>query len=384
MEGYFNFGFSNSVRKPSSWFSGQRKSESNYKIEVEWNCDNVERTDSLGDGDTVDTDLDSDSFLSDLEKDSGEQTYRRSENSHRGEPQTRHYSENDWNNALQMESDAKESEYNVYNVNPVENPVLSSQRISSSSQRSTDNNNDTVPREENKTEDETKSSLDSLQSSCCYLSRLDFSCLLGIIALSVLIFALIAPHWLVTTTNQEKSSFLRLNPWDLCVRDKVVMTPSRNVTLHGCYSVWDPQLVSDNIRMVQDWFITVPASLLIAASLSLSARAFLFLIWFKKRQIVPLRLGMRLMFLCATFDLLAGLCLVTCTMVFAASVLGSGWLTPSLASLSWGWACCLASSWAHLATAVMMVREAFRERARRAAGETFLRSLGLEPGTVRA
>ena len=384
MEGYFNFGFSNSVRKPSSWFSSQKTSESNYKIEVEWNCDNVERTDSLGDGDTVDTDLDSDSFLSDLEKDSGEQTYRRSENSHRAEPQLRHYSENDWNNALRMENDARESEYNVYNVNPIETPVISNQRKSRTSHISQDNNNDTVQREENKTDDETKSSLASLQSSCCYLSRLDFCCLLGLIALSVLIFALIAPHWLVTTTNQETSSFLRLNPWDLCVRDKVMMTPSRNVTLHGCYSVWDPQLVTGDTRMVQDWFITVPASLLVSASLSLSARAFLFLIWFKKRQIVPLRLGMRLMFLCATFDLLAGLCLLTCTMVFAASVLRSGWLTPSSASLSWGWACCLASAWAHLATAVLMVREAWRERDRRAVGETFLRSLEPGPGTVRA
>ena len=378
MEGYFNFGFSNSVRKPSSWFSSQKTSESNYKIEVEWNCDNVERTDSLGDGDTVDTDLDSDSFLSDLEKDSGEQTYRRSENSHRAEPQSqRHYSENDWNNAIRRESDAnRESEYNVYNVNPVENPVvLSNQRRTS--QISQDNNNEPVTGEENKTEDETKSSLTSLQSSCCYLSRLDFCCLLGLIALSVLIFALIAPHWLVTTTNQETSSFLRLNPWDLCVRDRVVMTPSRNVTLHGCYSVWDPQLVSDNdnTRLVQDWFITVPASLLVAASLSLSARAFLFLIWFKKRQIVPLRLGMRLMLLCATFDLLAGLCLLTCTMMFAASVLRSPWLTPSSASLSWGWACCLASAWAHVTTAVLMAREAARERGRRAVGETFLRSM---------
>ena len=380
MEGYFNFGFTNSVRKPSSWFSSQKTSESNYKIEVEWNGDNVERADSLGDGDTVDTDLDSDSFLSDLEKDSGEHSYRRPETSQRSEsePRPRHYSENDWNNALRMERDAKECEYNVYNVNPVENPVpsISNQRISSASQLSSDNNNDS----DHKTGDETKSSLDSLQSSCCYLSGLDFCCLLGIIALSVLVFALIAPHWLMTT-NQETSSFLRLNPWDLCLRDKVVARPGArgNITLSGCYSVWEPTLVEGDTRMVQDWFITVPASLLVAASLSLSARAFLFLIWFKKRQIVPLRLGVRLMWVTAMFDLLAGLCLLTCTMVFAASVLGSSWLIPTSASLSWGWASCLASSWAHLATAVVMAREGCRERGRREAGETFLRSLETRP-----
>ena len=43
MEGYFNFGFTNSVRKSSAWFLGQRTAESNYKIDVEWNCDSVER-----------------------------------------------------------------------------------------------------------------------------------------------------------------------------------------------------------------------------------------------------------------------------------------------------------------------------------------------------
>ena len=62
MEGYFNFGFTNSVRKPSSWFNSQRNSESNYKIEVEWNCDAVDKDDSIEDVDTVDTDLDSDRF----------------------------------------------------------------------------------------------------------------------------------------------------------------------------------------------------------------------------------------------------------------------------------------------------------------------------------
>merc|ERR1711978_91059 len=106
MEGYFNFGFSNSVRRPSSWFSGHKAStETNYRVEVEWSSEAVDSVDSVTrgeagaeDGDTVDTDLDSDSFLSDLERDSGEQrSESRGQRSHR-------YSDRDWQVAVQRGS----------------------------------------------------------------------------------------------------------------------------------------------------------------------------------------------------------------------------------------------------------------------------------------
>lgn len=71
MEGYFNFGFTNSVRKPSTWFNNHKTNENHYKVEVEWNIEAIDKDDSIDDVDTVDTDLDSDSFLSDLERDSG-------------------------------------------------------------------------------------------------------------------------------------------------------------------------------------------------------------------------------------------------------------------------------------------------------------------------
>ena len=99
MEGYFNFGFTNSVRKSSAWFLSQRATESNYKIDVEWSCDSVQRN-SMEDVDTIDTDLDSDSFLSDLEKDSGEQRGEGGERSQR-------YSHRDWEEAVQRTSNGQ-------------------------------------------------------------------------------------------------------------------------------------------------------------------------------------------------------------------------------------------------------------------------------------
>ena len=219
-------------------------------------------------------------------------------------------------------------------------------------------------------------SVDS-DTSCCFLiSRLDFTCILGLISLAVLVFALIAPQWLEGTHNQ-RSSFVRLNPWDLCVTDLTLRPASGdNVTLHGCYTVWDTQLLTTATpALLQDWYIVVPATLLLASSLSLSARAILFMIWFKKRQVFPLKLGALVMCICSLFDLLAGLLLLTTTMTFAAAVLSSPWLTPDTSSLSWGWAACLTSSWAHVAVAALMAREAFKEKHRRVQNETFIRNL---------
>ena len=109
MEGYFNFGFTNSVRRPSSWFSGHKASESNYRVEVEWSSEAVDSVDSVTrgeagaeDGDTVDTDLDSDSFLSDLERDSGEQQLDTHHHHHHQQHRARlrQYSEQDWAEAV--------------------------------------------------------------------------------------------------------------------------------------------------------------------------------------------------------------------------------------------------------------------------------------------
>ena len=341
MEGYFNFGFTNSVRKSSAWFLSQRATESNYKIDVEWSCDSVERN-SMEDVDTIDTDLDSDSFLSDLEKDSGEQRGEGGERSQR-------YSHRDWEEAVQRTSNSQERE-------------------------------EREEREEVRGGESLAGSLSQVRGAkpsvetggdgswCCYFTQLDISCITGLLSLSALIFCLIAPDW-VTNTAPHQSALIRLNPWDICLSRLEV-----NSSLGGCYSSWDLQLA-----VMPAWFLLVPASLLLVSSLSLSARAFLFLIWFKKRQIFPLKLGLKLMLSCVVLDSLSGLLLLCSTMMFAAAVLSSPGLSasaPSSAlSLSWGWAAGLTSSWGHLATAILLAREALRERKKREQNENFIRNI---------
>ena len=331
MEGYFNFGFTNSVRKSSAWFLGQRTAESNYKIDVEWNCDSVERN-SIEDVDTIDTDLDSDSFLSDLERDSGEQGG--SSESSRGEKSQR-YSDRDWEEAVQRSSNTEREEEERRDRGQVERSSVSQVTTS---------------------------------RDCCYFTRLDVSCLAGLVSLSVLIFSLIAPDW-VTKPEDGRSSLTRLNPWDICFHS---LELTSNSTLRGCWASWDWRL---GPSLLPDWYITVPATLLISSSTSLAARALVFLIWFKKRQIFPLKLGVKLMITCAVLDSLSGLLLLTTSMVFAAAVLTSPSLSPSTLSLGWGWAASLAASWAHLGTASLMARSAHIERKKRTQNEIFIRNI---------
>ena len=345
MEGYFNFGFTNSVRKSSAWFLGQRATESNYKIDVEWSCDSVERN-SIEDVDTIDTDLDSDSFLSDLERDSGEQrSESRGQRSHR-------YSDRDWQVAVQRGSTTDrvvegEEEVGVGVEGREARTPAPNWNVSQGS-----------------------SSSSSSSDCCCYFTRLDVSCITGLVSLSALIFSLIAPDW-VTNTHNGSSSLTRLNPWDVCLDSLEVRT---NTTLRGCWTSWDSRIQP---RLLPHWFIAVPASLLISSSLSLSARALVFLIWFKKRQIFPLKLGVKLMVTVTVLDALTGLLLLSTAMMFAASVLASPSLSPapSELSLSWGWAASLSSSWGHLATATLMARSSHLERKKRAQNEIFIRNI---------
>ena len=348
MEGYFNFGFTNSVRKSSAWFLGQRHTESNYKIDVEWSSDSVERN-SMEDVDTIDTDLDSDSFLSDLERDSGEQ---------KGEERSQRYSHRDWEEAVQRTSNYQESQ-----------------------QTERQESEESQERQEVRRGESLGASLGPRLSQvggvkpgvetggegwACYFSLLDISCITGLLSLSALVFSLIAPDW-VTNTQPRQSSLIRLNPWDICLSRL-----ETNSSQAGCFTTWDPELA-----VMPSWFLVVPASLLLVSSLSLSARALLFLIWFKKRQIFPLKLGVKLMVTCVVVDFLSGLALLLSTMIFAASVLSSPSLATSTSAinLSWGWAASLTSSWGHVATATLVARTAHRERKKRAQNENFIRNI---------
>ena len=361
MEGYFNFGFTNSIRKSSAWFLSQRATESNYKIDVEWSCDSVERN-SMEDVDTIDTDLDSDSFLSDLERDSGEQRGEAGERSQR-------YSHRDWEEAVQRTNNH------------------SQERQGSQGRQESQERQERQERQEGQEGQEGKEvrrgerlggSLSQVRAGkpgvetggesccCCYFTLLDISCITGLLSLSALVFSLIAPDW-VTNTEPHQSSLIRLNPWDICLsRLQANSSPA------GCYSSWDLE-----VAVMPAWFLVVPATLLLVSSLSLSARALLFLIWFKKRQIFPLKLGVKLMVTCVVMDYLSGLGLLVSTMMFAASVLSSPSLATSTSAinLSWGWAASLISSWGHVATATLVARSTHRERKKRAQNENFIRNI---------
>ena len=395
MEGYFNFGFTNSVRRPSSWFSGHKASEGNYRVEVEWSSEAVDSVDSVTrgeagaeDGDTVDTDLDSDSFLSDLERDSGEQQLDTHHHHHHQQHRARlrQYSEQDWAEAVHsggyggFRDDRGFREDRGYRDERLhgedschrdetfyrdERGYRESRECSSSSEVSP------VAVAEAKQRPAAARQQRPGRCQLAGLQRLDCGCVLGLLSLAAAVFALISPHWLVTAAPGTN---LRLSPWEVCGRSGHSDNSSSSaLQLRGCYSVWAAQL--EAAGLVPRWFVIVAAALLLGAGLSLSGRALLFLLWFKKRQIFPLKLGGCCLLLCAALDLAAGCSLLTSAATFAASVLSSASLAPGSSSLSWGWAAALTSAWGHVATGVLVAREAARQRTRRRHSENFLRGL---------
>ena len=352
MEGYFNFGFTNSVRKSSAWFLGQRATESNYKIDVEWSCDSVERN-SMEDVDTIDTDLDSDSFLSDLERDSGEQR------GEAGGERSQRYSHRDWEEAVHSGSGS--------GLRTTNNHSQERQESQEGQERQEVRRAETLGGSLSQVRAGKPSVETGGESWCCYFTLLDISCITGLLSLSALIFSLIAPDW-VTNTEPSQSALVRLNPWDICL----TRLQANSSSPAGCWTTWNLE-----VSVVPAWFLVVPATLLLVSSLSLSARALLFLIWFKKRQIFPLKLGVKLMVTCVVMDYLSGLGLLVSTMMFAASVLSSPSLATSTSAinLSWGWAASLTSSWGHVATATLLARSTHRERKKRAQNENFIRNI---------
>ena len=160
----------------------------------------------------------------------------------RWESQSRlQFTESDWNEAIVRH----QNELNRYNLNNNLDTSLGPHVLHISDPSYVSSLTPRVSEEPKSDNDTSKTSSDNLESSStsCYLSKLDISCILGLLSLALLIFCLIAPQWCVTT--HERSSFLRLNPWDLCLNNMILShdhATRSNVTLHGCYNVWDPEL----------------------------------------------------------------------------------------------------------------------------------------------
>jgi len=241
----------------------------------------------MEDVDTIDTDLDSDSFLSDLERDSGEQR------GEAGGERSQRYSHRDWEEAVHSGSVLRTT--NNHSQESQEN-------------QERQENQESPERQEVRRAETLGGSLSQVRSGkpsvetggeswCCYFTHLDISCITGLLSLSALVFSLIAPDW-VTNTQPSQSALVRLNPWDICL----TRLQANSSSPAGCFTSWNLE-----VAVLPAWFLVVPATLLLVSSLSLSARALLFLIWFKKRQIFPLKLGVKLMVTCVVMDYLSGL-----------------------------------------------------------------------------
>ena len=384
MDGYFNFGFSNSFRKTSARFLAYKNQGDENKSDSDWNSDSVDRN-SLAE---IDTDLDSDSFLSDLEKDSGE----RKEDDHKTDESKAGYSEMQWAGALhrtqgnQDPTRKGETELGLPAVvltkhqdlskngtnflrscsQPVAIPETMEDGVFCNYSTSSKNNpkpGDTAG----------KSQLESFtRSSCCRLSGLDSCVLAGWCSLAITIISMITPYWLSSREN-EKSTLIRLGLWEVCFTQFPV--EHMNMTYEGCYPLKSPEIQDFRRLIFPSWFSGVVTTLLVSLCLSIISRAISSLICFKKRQIFPLRLGFRFLVLSAIFDLITGLLLVTVAVLFAVSVWVHSWLATTWTFLSWSWAADFLASWCHLATFGLQLLQVKREKKRKCQKETFLRTM---------
>jgi hypothetical protein len=383
MEGYFNFGFTNSFRKTSSRILSYRSQTDETRSDSDWNCDSIERS-SLAE---IDTDLDSDSFLSDLEKDSGEnktecqnhETVERRYTISEERGSNKKYSESEWNGAvhrggnqdLNRKADATvlKRSHQPYCVGanlvsslgpPLSVPNTLEDGVFSNPDRDK-NTADPAPTEG-------KSQLASLtrQASCCSLSCLDTICLTGLLSLLTLLLSQAVPCWLL-------SPGVSLGPWQACFHTFPVQ--GLNTTYQGCYPLWASQFRSVRGWLLPAWFLVVQSTLILGTLVSSLARGVSALIWFKRRQIFPLRLGSRYLLLSAWFDVFSGVFLLVSSLVFAGSCWSRAWLFQHQQSLSWGWAIVLLASWTHFGTAGFQFLEVKKQKRRKVENENFLKNL---------
>ena len=400
MEGYFNFGFSNSFRKTSSRILSYKNHIDETRSDSDWNCDSIERS-SLAE---IDTDLDSDSFLSDLEKDSGETKtdcqYREpyqeriEGRNYSSDERSRKYSETQWNSAINRHSNhgmtrkaddsdaALGADVLTRNQQPgsiganllaslgpplcmpdtLQDGVFSNQNL----------NKNRVPDPQ---PIRGKTQLESFtQTSCCFLSGLDSSCLAGVGSLTILTISQVVPYWLVTW-GDTNSPLVNLGPWGACFERYQFPIHNMNKTYESCYALWGSEFHVIRGWLLPPWFVVVEAALVLGTVLSAISRSVSALIWFKKRQIFPLRLGSRYLLLSACFDVLCGLLVFTSTITFSACCWSTSWLFPGWSYLSWGWAAGLVASWAHLGTAGLQFLEAKKQKKRKVQNENFLKNL---------
>ena len=126
------------------------------------------------------------------------------------------------------------------------------------------------------------------------------------------------------------------------------------------------------------WLLAVQALLVLSLILSSLSRLLSLLSVFQSPRDIWLRFGYYFLLINVLLDLVTGLVLFTTSLIFCVSCWSRSWLLyPNYNYLSWGWAAVLLSSWAHLASTLLFLSEARKERGQREKNEELL--LQLQP-----
>ena len=213
------------------------------------------------------------------------------------------------------------------------------------------------------------------------LSGSDLAGLAGLLALVLLVVSHASPSWLVSWQDTQ-SPFVRMGPWQICFNRFRFPRLQFDVLFHGCSSMWGRTFHQIREWLMPPWLLAVQGLLCLSLLLSCLSRLLSLLSVFQSPREVWLRFGYYFLLVNVFCDLLVGLVMFTSSLLFCFSCWSRSWLLyPNYNYLSWGWAAALLSSWAHLATTLLSLAEARRQRARRPQYQELLLQLQpVQPG----
>ena len=213
------------------------------------------------------------------------------------------------------------------------------------------------------------------------LSGSDLASLVGLLSLVLLIISHASPSWLVSWEDTQ-SPFVRMGPWQICFQRFRFPRLQFDVLFQGCSSMWGQTYHQIREWLMPPWLLAVQGLLCLSLITSSLSRLVSLLSVFQSPRDVWLRFGSYFLLVNVFCDLLVGLTLTSASLTFCLCCWSRSWLLyPNYNYLSWGWAAALLSSWAHLASSLLALAEARRERARRPQYEDLLLQLqSVQPG----
>ena len=213
------------------------------------------------------------------------------------------------------------------------------------------------------------------------LSGSDLAGLVGLLSLVLLVVSHASPSWLVSWQDTQ-SPFVRMGPWQICFQRFRFPRLQFDVLFNGCSSMWGRTYYQIREWLMPPWLLAVQGLLCLSLVLSCLSRLLSLLAVFQSPRDVWLRFGYYFLLGTVFCDLLVGLIMFTASLIFCFCCWSRSWLLyPNYNYLSWGWAAALLSSWAHLAATLLSLAEARRERARRPHYEDLLLQLqSVQPG----